>query len=1043
MFLFQYLSVRFFALAFVFTLCAFNLSAQQSTGNLRGQVTDQLGGIIIGATVTVTDASGTVKTATTNSEGNYAISGIAPGKYTVRASSINFADYENPDVEIANGRTEPLNIQLGVVLEQQQVTVSAEAPVSTAPENNAGAVVLRGTDLEALPDDPDDLAAALQALAGPSAGPNGGQFFIDGFSDGRLPPKESIREIRINSNPFSAEYDRIGFGRVEILTKPGTDKFRGQGFFNFSDESLDSRNPFLLQATRAPFQSRRFGGNLSGPVIKKKASFFLDFERRNVDNNEVVNATVLDPSFNAVPFGLAVLQPSRRTTFSPRFDYQINENNTLQARYTYSRGSDINAGLNEFTLPSRGFNSANREHTVQLTETAILNQKTINETRFQYIRRRSNQQGNNTIPAINVIDAFSGGGAQIGLAFNDEDRFELQNFTTFALGAHSLKAGGRLRDVRIRNISPNNFGGTFTFGGGLVPQLDANNQIVFTTDPNTGQRVPALQQITSLERYRRTLLFQQQNLPFDQIRALGGGPTQFTITGGNSLANVNQLDFSPFIQDDWRVRPNLTVNLGLRYEVQDNISSRLNFAPRVGFAYSLGANGANRPKTVIRGGAGIFYDRFAENFTLRANRFNGVNQQQFIVRNPNFFGTIPSLQDIAGLAQNAQTVVQVAPDLQSPYTMQGAISVERQLPFKIVVTGIFLTARTVHALRSRNVNALIPGTSSVGANGEAVGGIRPFGNIGNIFRYESTGVINQNQLIVNFVNRFSRNITFQGNYRLNKSSGNTDGANTFPANQFDLSSEYGRTAFDVRHNLFLFASIIAPHGFTFNPLIFASSGAPFNITVGRDLNGDAVFTDRPAFATDATRTGLVRYKNVLLDPNPAANEPIIPRNFGSGPGFFSVNLRVAKTFGFGTVPGANNRQAGAAQSTRDNQPGSSRSDSGRGERGGRGGGGGRGGRGGGGAGGNVPFGAGGGGLFGGSGGGRTEKRYNLTLSIFARNLFNNVNPGLPIGSLSSPLFGRSNSIAGGFGGQRGGGGGGGGDRCPDNRCVEAQIRFSF
>ena len=983
MFSFQNLSARFFALAFSLVLCALSVSAQQSTGNLRGQVTDQLGGVIIGATVTVTDAGGTTKTATTDSDGNYAISGIAPGKYTVRATSTNFADYENPDVEIANGRTEPLNIQLGVVLEQQQVTVSAEAPVSTAPENNAGAIVLRGSDLESLPDDPDDLSAALQALAGPSAGPNGGQFFIDGFSDGRLPPKESIREIRINSNPFSAEYDRIGFGRVEIFTKPGTDKFRGQGFFNFADESFDSRNPFLLQDKRAPFQSRRFGGNLSGPVVKKKASFFLDFEHRGIDNNQVINATVLDPSLNTQPFSLAVVTPIIRTTFSPRLDYQLNASNTLVARYTYTRSRNVNAGLNEFTLPTRAFNSESTEHTVQLTETAILNQKTINETRFQFIRRHSNQQGDNTIPAINVLDAFNGGGAQIGLAFDDEDRYELQNYTTFALGTHSIKAGARLRDARTRNVSPNNFGGTFTF--------------------------------SSLDQYRQVL----QGVP-------GARASQFSINSGNPLASVNQIDFSPFIQDDWRVRPNLTINLGLRYEVQNNISDHHDFAPRAGFAYSLGAGGANRPTTVIRGGAGIFYDRFSDNFTLRANRFNGVNQQQFIVRNPDFFSVIPSIQDIAGLAQNAQTIVQVSPNLESPYTMQAALSVERQLPFKTVLNVTFLTARTLHALRSRNINALIPGSFTVGSDGQAIGGVRPFGNVGNIFEYESSGVINQNQLRIGLNNRFSRNLTFFANYTLNKASGDTDGAGTFPANQFDLTGEYGRSSLDIRHNLILVSSILAPYGISLNPFVIASSGAPFNITIGRDLNGDAVFTDRPAIATDTSRPGLVRYNNVLLDPSPAPGEPIIPRNFGQGPGFFSVNLRVSKTFGFGSLPGTVDRQAGASQSTRDNQ---AERGSG-GGRGGRGGGGGnRGGLGG-------PFGAGGNPF----GGGRTENRYNLTFSVSARNLFNNVNLNSPIGTLTSPRFGISNSLAGGFGGQRGGGGS---DRCPDNRCVEAQIRFSF
>ena len=163
--------------------------------------------------------------------------------------------------------------------------------MTTDPSNNAGALVLRGADLAALSDDPDDLAEDLQALAGPSAGPNGAQMFIDGFTGGRLPPKESIREIRINQNPFSAEYDRLGYGRIEIFTKPGTDKFRGQTFFNFSDGVFDARNPY--SQNKPPFQYRNYGGNLSGP-ISKKSSFFIDVERRDLDENAVVNALTLD-----------------------------------------------------------------------------------------------------------------------------------------------------------------------------------------------------------------------------------------------------------------------------------------------------------------------------------------------------------------------------------------------------------------------------------------------------------------------------------------------------------------------------------------------------------------------------------------------------------------------------------------------------------------------------------------------------------------------------------------------------------------------------
>jgi hypothetical protein len=1009
------LRVAFAACALILLGAFFGITAQQSSGTLRGQVADEFGGLIVGATLTVSDQSGVQKTATTGPDGQYVFSSLPPGSYSLTATAPGFSTYENAAVEVTAGRTEPLHITLSVAVEAATVTVTAESPVNTEPENNAGAVVLRGADLDALPDDPDDLTDALQALAGPSAGTDeGGEIFIDGFSGGRLPPKESIREIRINRNPFSAEYDRLGFGRIEIFTKPGTDKFRGQGFFNFNDESLNSRNPFA--ATRAPFQSRRYGGNVSGPISAKKASFFLDFERRETDDNAIVNAIILDPSLNIVPFSQSIITPTRRTTFSPRLDYQLNSNNTLVARYTFTRASHINSGVGDFSLASRAFNTENTQHTLQLTETAVINQKVINETRFQFERNRRTQTGDNSVPTIRVSEAFTGGGAQVGLALNNEERFELQNYTSWSIGQHSLKAGGRLRILRERDVSPSNFGGTFTFAGGLVPQLDQNNRIVTDAD---GQ--PLLIPFTSIQRFQRNQLLQgainaATGQPFTpaEIVARGGGPTQFSIAGGNPQANVTQVDFGPFIQDDWRVRPNLTLSLGLRYEMQTNVHSPTDFAPRLAFAWSPGSGGSRQQKTVIRGGFGIFYQRFAEGLTLQANRFNGTNQQQFVITsasvnvNPqaaSILGAFPNVPTIEQLAafNIPLTTRRVAPDLRTPYTIETSISIERQLPYKTTLSVSYIGARTLHVLRARNINAPLPGT-----------GVRPLAATGNIFEYESSGRFNQNQLLVSANNRLSRKVTLFASYVLNKASSDTDGPNTFPASQYDLSGEYGRSSLDVRHRFFLGGSVNAlPWGIRLSPFVTANSGRPFNITTGRDTNGDTLFTERPAFATDLNKPGVVITRFGAFDPNPTVGQQIIPRNFGQGPSFFSVNLRASKTWGFGEAVG-----------------GGASSGAGGGRRGG-GGGGGRGGRGGG-------FGGGGGqggGAFGGDAG-EGASRYNLTFSVNVQNLFNRTNEGTPIGNLSSPFFGLSNTTAGGFGN-------GGQNMAAGNRRVEMQLRFSF
>ncbi|HEX7999200.1 MAG TPA: TonB-dependent receptor [Pyrinomonadaceae bacterium] len=993
--------------------------AQQATGTLRGVVTDEFGGVIIGATVTVTDQSGTQKTATTNDDGVYTVSGLAPGRYNVNVQAAGFAVYENAEVDVAAGRRDALDVKLGVTIEEQRVTVASETPVSTEPENNADQVVLKGQDLDALPDDPDELAAALQALAGPSAGPNGGQIFIDGFTGGRMPPKESIREIRINQNPFAAENDQPGGGRIDIFTKPGTDKLRGSAFFNFNDESLNARNPF--SSNRPAFQFRQYGGNLSGPIISKKASFFVDFERREADDNELILATVLDPAFNIVAIGQGVLVPRRTTTFSPRFDYQLNEKNTLIARYTYNRGNTENSGIGGFSLQERAFDTRNTQQTFQLTETAVLSPTVINETRFQYIRSRSERDGNNTLPTINVLEAFIGGGSQVGQSFNKEERFELQNYTSWLWGAHhSLKAGGRVRTVRIKDFAPNNFGGTYVFAGG-----------------------PGL---TSIERYRLTLLGQQQGLTPAEIRATGGGPTQLTISTGNPEATVSQTDYGLYIQDDWRVRPNLTLSMGLRYEGQTNIGSNFNFAPRFAFAWSPGSGGTTGrpPKTVIRGGVGIFYNRFNENSTLLSNRANGINQQQFIITDTDVLDSVvfPNIPSLNQLAQLPQITWRVADDLQAPTVYTAGLQVERQLPLRTTMFVGLFNFRIRHVVRARDINAPLPGTFTPG---DPDSGVRPLGNIGEVYQFESSGNFVMNQLFVGFQNRLSRNVSFFTSYVLAKLKNDTDGqgsTNLFPANSYDLTGEFGRASFDVRHRFTFAGNLNLPWGkVSLAPFIVATSGRPFNITTGRDTNGDKVFSERPSFApqgADCSNPNIrcTRFGNFNLAPLPG--EELVPRNYGEGPAFFSVNLRVSRTWSFGSVPGANRAAAGGEQPGQGSAaPGAT------GRRGASGNvpsvpGGSRGGRSSSSGGGSRSQSTG----LAGFGGGSGEKPYSLTFSVQFQNIFNRTNEGTPVGNLSSELFGESISTNGGFGGF-GGGGGNFGSQAAGNRRIIAQLRFNF
>lgn len=983
----------------------------QATGSLRGQVVDSLGAIIVGATATAVDANGKEKSSITNKQGEFTIGGLAPGNYIVRVTAPNFGIYENAAVVIAAGKREELDVTLTVEAVSENVEVAGSEGVNTDNENNASATVLKEKDLEALPDDPEELEAALQALAGPSAGPNGGQIYIDGFTGGRIPPKDAIREIRINQNPFSAEYERLGFGRIEILTKPGSDRLRGQAFLNFNDESLNSRNPFA--SNRAPSQFKFYGGSVSGPIQKGKSSFFLDISNRQTDEGAVVNALVLDPSFNIVPFQEEFSIPIRRFSFSPRFDYQLNDKNTLVVRYSYTKFSRDNQGIGDTSLPTRAYQINNPENEIRFTETMIINPKTVNETRFEYEVENSEQTGDNSIPTVNVSSAFTGGGSQIGSSFNRRKGFELQNYTTTTLGKksqHAIKFGARLRNTNIEDRSENNFGGTFIFPGvtGFSPINQYQQNVLGNNDPRFN-------------------------------------PSQFTITSGNPLADVSRFDVGAFVTDDWRVNPQLTLGFGLRYENQTNISDNLNFAPRFSFAYSPGAGGARQPKTVFRGGVGVFYDRFGENLTLQAQRFNGSNQLSLVVsaNDPdpirrqaainllsqpvftvNGVTNVPTATQILAALPQSNTITTVASDLQSPYTIQTALGVERQLPLKTTLTAFYIASRNLHLLRTRNVNAPICPTNLNCNNAP-----RPNPAQGNIYQYESSGVLNQQQVILNFRTVLNQNFTVFGNYRLGFANSNADGVGSFPAYSYDLSNEYGNSLLDVRHNVFLGGSFGMPWGVKMSPFILAYSGRPFNITNGIDTNGDTRFTERPTFAALNARCAQLGLTNSFCNIDGISNPDttVIPRNYGRGPSFFNVNLRLDKTFGFGgskksavaaTTPDAP-RQGGAV--------GGQIPGAGGGGPGNRGGGGGN-------------RGGGGGGGFGGGFGGGSDKPYNLTVGLEFSNLFNRANLNTPIGSLNSSRFGQSTSTVSGFGFGGGGGGGGGNS---GNRRVELRMRFSW
>jgi len=871
--------------AFCVLLCAFCVLSPISPlafaqaapqASLRGIVTDPSGARIPGAAVQLRGPAGE-QAQTSDANGQYAFQGLTPGRYDVQVTAPNFKTDQRPAFNV-NG-TSTLNFQLMVEGQSQVVDVQENATtVSIDPDTNASATVIGKTELEALSDDPDELALQLQALAGPGIGPQGGQIYTDGFSSGGVPPKSSIREIRINSNPYSAEYDSPGNGRVEILTKPGGDAFHGQFSGQFNNQNFNTRSPLYVQSSSLPpYKNLLWNGNIAGPIKKNKASFTLDFNRRDITENAFILATNLDSKLNPQSVNEALLTPQKFTSIVPRFDLSINSNHTLTVRYEDTQSENDNIGAGGFRLAETAFNQKARSHTLSATETALLSPMLVNETRFQFSRSTRASIGAGSLPSISVQDAFTSGSATVGNSSNITNRWELTNLSILNHGTHTFKWGARVRQSFNNDTSDNNFNGTFTFFGGSGPALDDNNQ------PVPGAPV----QLTALAVYQRTLLLQSQGFSPSQIRADGGGASLFSLNAGIPLTRVTQLDLGAFFNDDLKLRPNLTFSYGVRYEMQTNIPDKRDWSPRFGIAWGIDAKGTTPAKTVLRLGFGRFYNRIGDFTALNAIRYDGVTQQSFLLTNPDFFPNIPSLRSLAAGVQ-PQTIQLVSNTMQAPQLIFGNVGMDRQINKYLKVSVTYNRLRAVHFQRTRDINARLPGTN-----------LFPYGDNTVRMLQETSGVANQQQLVINPTLNYKK-VSLFGSYQLSSTRADFD---SLPANPYNLHAEWAR-AFDIRHRLNFGPTFPLPMKLMVNTLFLYNSGQVYNITTGLpDPSGDGSAVQRPALVnlTGASCTGAtLKYVPQFgcFDLSPSPGTPVIPRNLGRGPSNSNMTVRVSRTWDF-------------------------------------------------------------------------------------------------------------------------------------------------
>jgi hypothetical protein len=684
---------------------------------------------------------------------------------------------------------------------KQEVTVQAQAEPGPSTENNHDSLELNQTSLQHMPmKEGDPLAIPTLFLEPATSGSHGPQLIVDGVEESTLElPTSAIKEIYVNRSPYSAEFARPGNGRIEVFTLQGSRRhYRGSATFILRNSEFDARNAF---ATTRPFMQRPIGeAQLSGP-LSRKISFFV--AGRYVHRNQEAVIHAVTPTGNL--FENYPVNGLDANGFG-RLDFKLSNRNQLTLSYKYKDKSRGNQTVGGFDLPSRATDTLDRENEVRLFDTATVSESFVNEVRFTYKKQSVSTASLSSDPAVIVLDSYKTGGAQQS-QMQTEQVGVAQDIATAVKGNHTFRFGIAVRPRYFDALDAANFGGTFMFSS--LSTIDVSH-------PSASH------------------------------------PFLFTQNLGNPNVSYHQIEYSSFIQDDVRIGSTLSLSFGARHEFQSNLDYHKNVAPRAALAFAPGGGG-----TVIRAGAGLFYDRLHDVMQEQSLLYDGTHILQVAVSDPAYPVPFPSGQ----IQFATPSVIRLAPGIRTPALFQASLSIDQRLgKGRNYLTVEYTTIKGFRLYRTRNINAPLPAT-----------GLRPNPNFINIDQFESTGASKSNILTTTLKTSPHAGVDFMAQYTYSHTIDDTSGMFSMPANNYDLRPERGRSDLDRRHRLNLMTSYGLPFSFRFGTVVVLNSGIPYNITTGVDNNHDTVANDRP---------------------------PGVGRNTGRGPGFAQVDAHLSRPFHF-------------------------------------------------------------------------------------------------------------------------------------------------